>query len=225
MPSPAASVATRIWIAAIPELLLGVEARARVRRGAGLHAAVDDSRPEAPLACESRPSGEVIERVLEFGEDEQALSGWSKKPCSWRSCLEARQLGLRSGVLDLPWPGRPTASARAISCATLRAIPGERDRFEHLLQALTLASLPSPRVPRGRAASGGAARGEFLGPLQAFLEPAGPIFQRAAHGVAYWRPGGAGRGPSGNRPRGREGRRPGRRPCALWSFTKRVTSR
>ena len=76
MPSPAASVATSTW-AVLAELALGVDAAARRVAVADLHAAVDLRDRQAPLAeLAERPpvlavAGEVVERVLVLGEDEQ----------------------------------------------------------------------------------------------------------------------------------------------------------
>ena len=57
---------------ALAELLLGVEPGARIVPRAGLHPAVDAADPEAPCL---QPLHQVVERVLEFGEDQQPLVG------------------------------------------------------------------------------------------------------------------------------------------------------
>ena len=57
---------------ALAELLLGVQARARLVARARLHAAVDAADAETPGL---QSVHEIVERVLELGEEEQALLG------------------------------------------------------------------------------------------------------------------------------------------------------
>ena len=55
---------------AVPELLLGIQPGARLIAAARLHAAVDEADPELPLL---QTPHQVIQRVFELGEDQEAL--------------------------------------------------------------------------------------------------------------------------------------------------------
>src|SRR3972149_1567906 len=59
---------------ALAELLLGVEARPRFVARARLHTAVDATDTEAPRL---QPSHEIVQRVLELGEEKKPLVGGS----------------------------------------------------------------------------------------------------------------------------------------------------
>ena len=82
---------------AFPELLLGVEARARLVARARLHAAVDAADAEAPRL---QPIHQIVQRVLELGEEEQALVRVVEEAFLLEQVLELRELGLGAGVLD-----------------------------------------------------------------------------------------------------------------------------
>jgi hypothetical protein len=95
---------------------------------------VDDARPEAPCA---QALDEVVERVLELREDEEALLGPVEEALFAEDRLEAAELRLGAGGLDaLRLDGEPRELADLL--AYLRRVARERDRFEEGLDALAL---------------------------------------------------------------------------------------
>ena len=82
--------------AAVPELLLGVEPGAGFIPGAGLHPAVDAPHREAPAL---EPVHEVVQGVLELGEDEEALRRVVEEAFLVEQGLEAGELRLGPGIL------------------------------------------------------------------------------------------------------------------------------
>ena len=125
---------------AFAELLLGVEARARLVARARLHAAVDAADAEAPGL---EATHEVVERVLELGEEEQALVRVVEEAFLLEQRLELRELGLGARVLDrLGLDGQ--ASQLLDLLAHLVGAPRERDRLEHAPPAARARSPPSP---------------------------------------------------------------------------------
>ena len=71
---------------AVLELLLGVDARPRLIAGAGVHPTVDATDLEAPFL---EAAEQVVERVLELGEDEQALGSVVEKALFFQEAFEA----------------------------------------------------------------------------------------------------------------------------------------
>ena len=178
MPSPAASVATRIWIVALAELLLGVQARARLVARAGLHAAVDAADAEAPGL---QSVDKVVQRVLELGEEEQALVGMIEEALLLKQLLELRELGLRARFFDrLGLGGKASQFLNLLP--HLVGAARERDRLEHRLQPFALALLHLLQFFRIGEIRRRLA-GEILRALETLFQPPGAVLKRTAHGV------------------------------------------
>ncbi|TKS61876.1 MAG: hypothetical protein EWM72_00001 [Nitrospira sp.] len=81
---------------AVSELLFRVQARTHLVAGARLHAPMDDAHAKAP-ALEA--SDEVVERVLEFREDQQSLVGIVKEALLLEYIFEPGELGFDTLIL------------------------------------------------------------------------------------------------------------------------------
>ena len=82
---------------ALAELLLGVEARAGLVARARLHAAVDAADAEAPVF---EDLNEIIQRVLELGEEKEPLVRVVEEALLLEQIFEARELRFRAGIFD-----------------------------------------------------------------------------------------------------------------------------
>ena len=163
---------------AFAELLLGVKARARLVARARLHAAVDAADAEAPGL---QPIHEVVQRVLELGEEEQALVRVVEEAFLLEQLLELRELRLGARILDrLGLDGQ--ASQLLDLLAHLIGASRERDRLEHRLQPLALALLHLLQLFRiGKIRRRLA--GEILRTLETLFQAPGAVLERTAHGV------------------------------------------
>ena len=169
--------ATSIWIAPSRNCCSAVEAGAGSSREPGFMPPWMTADSEAPSFS---LLNEIVEGVLELGERSEPLVGRRRIPALASRSLSRRVWPRRRR------PRRPSPAWRAVRAPrSPRApvgIPGERDRFEHLLKPLTFAFLHLldffgiGEVGRGRAR-------QLLGVLQALLETPGAVFKRMPHGV------------------------------------------
>ena len=82
---------------ALAELLLGIQSRARLIARAGLHAAVDAAHAESPGFQSVQ---EIVQRVLELGEEEQALILMIEETLFLKQVLELREFRLGAGSFN-----------------------------------------------------------------------------------------------------------------------------
>ena len=163
---------------AFAELLLGVEAGARLVARARLHAAVDAADTEAP-GLEARH--EVVQRVLELGEEEQALVRVVEEALLLEQRLEFRELGLRARILDGLGLDRQ-ASQLLDFLAHVVGAPCERDRLEQRFEPLALALLHLLQLFRiGKIRRRLA--GQILRALEPLFEATRAVLERTSHRV------------------------------------------
>ena len=122
---------------AFAELLLGVEASARLVTRARLHAAVNAANAETPGL---ETGHKVVQRVLELREEEQALVRVIEESLLLEQSFEFRELGLRARVFDRL--GLDCQSSQLLDfLANEVGAPRECDRFEQRRQPVALALL------------------------------------------------------------------------------------
>jgi hypothetical protein len=187
-----------------------VQASPRLVARARLHAAVDAADAEAP---EPEALHQIVQRIPELGEEEQALVRVVEEAFLVEKALELRELAFGARVLDGLGLKRETPQLLHL-VAHLLGASRQRDRFEQLLEALALALFHLFDLFRigeiGRRLAG-----QLLSPFEPLCQAPGPLLERMPHGV------GAGRQPAlveGHEELDRAGARVlalGRSPCAL----------
>ena len=123
---------------ALPELLLGVQPGAGVVARADVHAAVNGADREAPLA---QLLHEVVERVLELGEDEQPLLRVVEEALLLQQVVELGELRLAVRILDRGWPARRVPSVRRFPPCTCSGFRASADGRDHVFQPFALGVL------------------------------------------------------------------------------------
>ncbi len=161
-----------------PELLLRVKPRPRLVARSRLHAAVDVPNAEAPGL---QTLHQVVERVLELGENEQPLLRMVKESLLLKQLLELRKFSFRAGILN-----RPGLAGQRLELLNLLldllGVACERDGLERFFESLPLALLHFLQFVRvGKVRRGQLC--EVLGSLQSLLQTLGPVLQRVPHGV------------------------------------------
>jgi hypothetical protein len=81
----------------LAELLFGVQSGAGIVPRPDSHAAVNRTDSESPL---NQVGDEVVERVLELGEEKKSLVGVVEEALLLHQVLEARELGFHPAGLD-----------------------------------------------------------------------------------------------------------------------------
>ncbi len=109
-------------------------------------------------------------------------SGLSKKPCCLHQVLEPGELRFARPLSSTAFACTASCLSSAISSRTCSGFPARRDRLQHVLPAVR--GRPPPFRPvRPRRAGPAARSGRSPGPSSAFVEPPGPVLQRAAQRV------------------------------------------
>ena len=163
---------------AFAELLLGVEARALFVAGTGTHPAMDETNLETPL---TELVDQVVERVLELGEDEQPLGWIVEESLILQDGSKFGELGLGLRVLEGLRLLRELFQIGDF-LTHLGRILRKRYRLKEFLETFAVGLLHlSDFVGFGQVQRGGAR--EFLRTLEALGKPPGAIFKRMPHRV------------------------------------------
>ena len=116
------------------ELLLGVEPGTRFVAGAGFHGPVDAADAEAPGF---QLFHQVVEGVLELGEQQQPLVGPVEEPLLLHDPPKMSELRLAARAFDcFRLPGKLQQLGDLFP--HLPGVAGQGDRFQHPFQALAL---------------------------------------------------------------------------------------
>ena len=89
----------------------------------------------------AQPLDEIVERVLELGEDQQALVGMVEEALGLEQLLEPRELGLGTRVLDCLGLLRPARAAPRSPRAPVRRSRARVTASSDLLEPLALVLL------------------------------------------------------------------------------------
>ena len=161
-----------------PELLFGVKTGAGFIPSAWLHAAMDETDLEAPGF---QFFDQIVEGILKFGEEEQALVRIGKEAFLVQQVFELGKFGFGAGVFhDLGLPGQLTELGDLLT--HLIGISGQGDGLKHLLETLAFALLHFFELFRVREVRRGLP-GEVLGSLQPLGQSLHPILQAVPHGI------------------------------------------
>ena len=133
---------------AIAELLLGVEACPLLVAGTGAHPAVNLARAQPPRL---QALHQVVERILELGEDEQALGWIAKEALAFQEFVELSQFRfLTSRLHALRLIGQPLEVGNLR--IDLAGVACQRHRRDQVLDPLALLFLHLLQLIRRRAA-------------------------------------------------------------------------
>ena len=163
---------------AFAELLFGVEPGARLVAAARPHAAVDAADAETPVP---QPLQQVVEGVLELGEEEEPLFGIFEEAFLPHQLFEASKFRFRPGVFDSRGVRGEPPQVGDLR-ADLFGIPGEGDRVEEALQALPFGVfhlLEFFEIGKGR----GSVERLLPGERQSLLQAFGAVLERPPHRV------------------------------------------
>src|ERR1019366_4164792 len=146
---------------------------------AGLHATVDATDAEAPGL---KSVHEIVQRVPELGEEEQALVRVIEESFFLKKVFELRELCLGARFFNRLGLGGQAAQFLTLLTHLVSAAR-ERDCLKHRLQPLALTFLHLLELFRIREIRRRLA-GKILGTLEPLFQPTHAVLKRAAHALS-----------------------------------------